>query len=54
MNKLLPLALLAAMNAQAHEGHGMSGASHWHATDTAGLLLVAVLAAGALWLSRRK
>jgi hypothetical protein len=55
MNKLLTAALLlATATAQAHQGHGLPGASHWHATDTAGLLLVAVLAAGALWLSRRK
>ncbi len=55
MHKLLILALpLAAMNAWAHEGHGLPGQSHWHATDTAGLLLVAVMAAGAFWFSRRK
>jgi hypothetical protein len=55
MNKLLILALpLAAVNAWAHEGHGMPGTGHWHATDTAGLLLVAVLAVGTLWFSRRK
>jgi hypothetical protein len=35
----------------AHEGHGLAG-SHWHATDTFGLLLVGALAALALWLSR--
>ena len=45
---LLPLA------ASAHEGHGLPGPSHWHATDTLGLLLVAVLAAGAWLLNRRK
>jgi hypothetical protein len=42
------------MDAWSHEGHGLPGVSHWHATDTAGLLLVAALAAGALWFSRRK
>jgi hypothetical protein len=47
------LALLAAA-AQAHDGHGLPGPSHWHATDTVGLLLVLALAAGAWWLSRRK
>ncbi len=49
-------ATLAALPlwAAAHEGHGLPGTSHWHATDTLGLLLVAVLAAGALWFSRRK
>ena len=34
----------------AHEGHGLSG-THWHATDTVGLLLVGGLAALAIWLS---
>jgi hypothetical protein len=28
--------------------------SHWHATDAAGLALVAVLAGLAIWLSRGK
>ena len=32
--------LLAAVPAVAHEGHGLPGAAHWHATDTLGLLLV--------------
>jgi hypothetical protein len=45
---LLPLA------ASAHEGHGLPGPSHWHATDTLGLLLVVALAAGAWLLNRRK
>lgn len=34
----------------AHEGHGLAG-THWHATDTFGLLLVGGLAALAIWLS---
>jgi hypothetical protein len=46
--------LLPALHAAAHEGHGLLETSHWHATDTLGLLLVAVLAAGAAWWSRRK
>jgi hypothetical protein len=36
----------------AHEGHGMPGSVHWHATDTFGLLLVGGLIALAIWLSR--
>ena len=35
----------------AHEVHGLGG-SHWHATDTAGFAVVALLAAIAIWLSR--
>lgn len=49
---LLPL-LLASAAAQAHEGHGLPGPSHWHASDSAGLLVLA-LAAGLLWWARRK
>jgi len=37
--------------AQAHEGHGLPGLSHWHAGDVA-LVLAAVAVAG-LWLARR-
>ena len=45
-------ALLACTAATfAHEGHGMGASSHWHATDSFGLLLVAGLAALAIWLS---
>ena len=53
--RLAALFMLAApVLARAHEGHGMDGVSHWHATDTAGLVLVALLAALALWSTRRK
>jgi Zn-dependent protease with chaperone function len=52
-----PLALLMlCAAAQAHEGHGLPGSSHWHATDTL-LVLAAVavaVAAAGLWWSRRK
>lgn len=36
----------------AHEGHGLEGASHWHATDTLGLLLGAVAVGLAVWFTR--
>ena len=53
--KRLPLALLLASGlATAHEGHGMAGASHWHATDTLGLLALGVGVAAALWWRGRK
>ena len=48
------LATAAALPAFAHPGHGLPQASHWHATDTLGLLLVAVLAGAAWWFSGRK
>ena len=51
---LVALLALLPLAASAHEGHGLPGTSHWHATDTLGLLLVAVLAAGAWLLNRRK
>ena len=38
--------------AWAHAGHGLAG-SHWHASDTLGFVVVAVLAAAAVWLSRK-
>jgi uncharacterized membrane protein YfcA len=49
-----PLLFLLCTSVQAHEGHGLPGISHWHATDT--LLLIGVVAAAAagLWWSRRK
>jgi hypothetical protein len=53
MTKILALstsALLAGTSALAHDGHGLAG-SHWHASDTLGLLLIAVLAAAAVWSS---
>ena len=56
MTKLLsaPFALFLCVAAQAHEGHGLPGSSHWHATDTLLLVGVAAVAAAGLWWSRRK
>ena len=45
--------LMASAHSLAHDGHGLMGI-HWHATDAAGLALVAVLAGIAIWLSRGK
>ena len=45
------LATLTTLPVLAHEGHG-APSFHWHATDTAGFLMVAVLAGIALWISR--
>jgi hypothetical protein len=55
--RLLPSALAASLfafaaSAHAHPGHAAASEWHWHATDTSGFLMVAVLAALALWLSR--
>lgn len=55
MNKLLAAsAAFTATWAQSHEGHGLPGASHWHATDVLGLVLAVAVAAGAWWWTRRK
>jgi hypothetical protein len=47
-------AALTSPLVRAHEGHGLPGSSHWHATDVMGLVLVLALAAGAAWWIRRK
>ena len=41
------------VGALAHEGHGLAG-PHWHATDTWGFVVTAVLAGAALWFGRKK
>ena len=49
-------ALLAAVLpalAQAHEGHGLAGASHWHVTDAWGFIAGAAVIAAAIWFSGR-
>jgi hypothetical protein len=51
---LAAAAALITPLAMAHEGHGLPGSSHWHATDVLGLVLVVAAAAGALWWHRRK
>jgi hypothetical protein len=50
------LASLAAFagSAQAHEGHGLPGVSHWHASDAMGYGVLAAVVAAALWSTRRK
>lgn len=41
-----------AVQAYAHEGHGIDSASHWHATDTVGLLGLAVAVGLVVWFTR--
>jgi hypothetical protein len=53
MQLLAAAGAFAAQAALAHPGHGLEGA-HWHATDAHGFVLVGVLAAVAIWLSRSK
>ena len=44
--------LMLSGAAHAHPGHGARLAWHWHPSDTAGIVTVAVLAALALWFTR--
>ena len=38
----------------AHEGHGLPGSAHWHATDTLGFVGLAVVAAAVWYINKRK
>jgi hypothetical protein len=49
---LLLLPLLPSL-AVAHEGHGIEGASHYHATDVWGFVSIAVAAAVVWWFTGR-
>lgn len=40
--------------AQAHEGHGLEGASHWHSTDAWGFVAAGLLVAAIVWMKGRK
>lgn len=58
---LPPLAALAsaaawlpATPALAHEGHGLPGHAHWHATDVLGFVALAVGVAALVWWRGRK
>ncbi len=53
MQRLIFVFALLPVLAQAHEGHGMEGVSHYHATDVWGFVSVAVAAAAAWWFSGR-
>lgn len=56
MNKALTALhlCLAATLASAHEGHGLPGISHWHATDVVVVLGLVAAVAAAVWFGRRK
>ncbi len=44
---------IATALAQAHEGHGIEGASHYHATDVWGFVAIAIVAAVVWWFTGR-
>jgi hypothetical protein len=46
--------LLTIPVAHAHEGHGLSGISHWHGTDVLGFVVLALLVVGLIWLKGRR
>ena len=41
-----------AVQAHAHQGHGIDSTSHWHATDSVGLLVLAVAVGLGVWFTR--
>lgn len=45
---------LVAVESFAHEGHGMTGSDHWHASDAWGLAAFAVVLGVACWRGRGK
>ena len=50
--RTLPLLLTSAMAslpALAHEGHGMPGFAHWHASDVLGFVAVVGALAAVIW-----
>ena len=46
--------VLVPLLAQAHEGHGIEGASHYHATDALGFLAALAVMAALWWIGRGK
>ncbi len=53
MNKLLSLLSALSLSAWAHEGHGIEGASHYHATDVVGFVAAVAVAALLWWFTGR-
>ncbi len=45
---------LTHWGAQAHEGHGLPGSVHWHATDVLGFIGLALVAAAVWFIGRGK
>ena len=53
--RLSALALLGSLSAPAlaHEGHGLPGLTHWHATDVLGFVVAAALVAVAFYFGKK-
>jgi hypothetical protein len=54
MKQLLLLITLLPAMVLAHEGHGIEGASHYHATDAWGFLAALAIIAAMWWMGRGK
>ena len=58
MNIKTPAILLSGALTQwgafAHEGHGLAGSAHWHATDTLGFVGLAIVAVAVWFINKRK
>jgi hypothetical protein len=39
--------------ALAHDGHGLGGSAHWHATDALGFVIAAALVAAAIYFGKK-
>jgi hypothetical protein len=51
INVMLASAIGAA--ALAHDGHGLGGSAHWHATDVLGFVVAAALVAAAVYFGKK-
>lgn len=54
MQRLISFLAFLPVLAQAHEGHGIEGASHYHATDVWGFVAFAGVVAVMWWIGRDK
>ena len=54
MKKLFSLISLSPALVLAHEGHGIEGASHYHATDVWGFVIALAVGAAMWWMGRNK
>ena len=54
MKKLISFLALLPLFGHAHEGHGIEGASHYHATDVWGFVIALAVGAVMWWMGRNK
>ena len=51
---MVPALVFCASLVQAHDGQGLAGIAHWHASDALVLVALAAVAAAGLWLGRKR